>query len=214
MGGKSGYSPFIFQLQEAYPILIGDLDPSGNLQANIIHAPSGKRCHGSLCANHSFVIQRTKTISLFTDNLRTKMMVAIMEGKWQNVQMTADYKVQNENKCLCAFPQLFAGRVETTQPPWLPEIQTCSVALEWRCVTTFRWCHQSFHALWRTRNCLLANNTDIDCPASFSDLLLVLQSVTSKLSLGAELAYQAAPQIPGGHIGVLSGVARWRQLSI
>ena len=28
-------------LQEAYPILIGDLDPSGNLQANIIHAPSG-----------------------------------------------------------------------------------------------------------------------------------------------------------------------------
>ena len=54
----------------------------------------------------------------------------------------------------------------------------------------------------------LANNTDIDGPASFSDLLLVLQSVTSKLSLGAELAYQAAPQIPGGHIGVLSGVAR------
>ena len=28
-------------IQEAYPILIGDLDPSGNLQANIIHAPSG-----------------------------------------------------------------------------------------------------------------------------------------------------------------------------
>ena len=36
-----------------------------------------------------------------------------------------------------------------------------------------------------------------------------LQSVTSNLSLGAELAYQAAPQIPGGHIGVLSGVARY-----
>ena len=106
MSGKSGYSPFIFQLQEAYPILIGDLDPSGNLQANIIHAPSGKRGNGSLCANHSFVIQRTKTKSFFTDNLRTKMMVAIMEGKWQNVQMTADYKVENENKCLCTFPLL------------------------------------------------------------------------------------------------------------
>ena len=117
VGKVDGYSPFIFQLQEAYPILIGDLDPSGNLQANIIHAPSGKRGNGSLCANHSFVIQRTKTKSFFTDNLRTKMMVAIMEGKWQNVQMTADYKVQNENKCLCAFPQLFAYRVETTQPP-------------------------------------------------------------------------------------------------
>merc|ERR1712004_266696 len=36
-----------------------------------------------------------------------------------------------------------------------------------------------------------------------------LQSVTPKLSVGAELAYQAAPQIPGGHIGVLSGVARY-----
>ena len=30
---------------------------------------------------------------LCTDNLRTKMMVAIQEGKWQNVQITADYKV-------------------------------------------------------------------------------------------------------------------------
>jgi len=36
-----------------------------------------------------------------------------------------------------------------------------------------------------------------------------LQSVTPKLSLGAELAYQASPQIPGGHIGVLSGLARY-----
>merc|ERR1719427_304157 len=118
----------IISMQEAYPILIGDLDPSGNLQANIIHAPS--------------------------DNLRTKMMVAIMEGKWQNVQMTADYK----------------GRDYTAS--------------------------------------LTAGNPDL-LGGSGMAVAHYLQSVTSNLSLGAELAYQAAPQIPGGHIGVLSGVARY-----
>jgi len=40
-------------------------------------------------------------------------------------------------------------------------------------------------------------------------ILHYLQSVTPKLALGAELAYQAAPQIPGGHIGVLSVVGRY-----
>ena len=30
----------IISMQEAYPILIGDIDASGNLQANMIHAPS------------------------------------------------------------------------------------------------------------------------------------------------------------------------------
>merc|ERR1719452_98221 len=40
-------------------------------------------------------------------------------------------------------------------------------------------------------------------------ILHYLQSVTPKLALGAELAYQAAPQIPGGHIGVLSAVGRY-----
>ena len=75
--------------QEAYPILIGDLDPSGNLQANIIHAPSGE------LERKAFFPRNEKFILLpYTDNLRTKMMVAIMEGKWQNVQMTADYKVE------------------------------------------------------------------------------------------------------------------------
>ena len=78
--------------QEAYPILIGDLDPSGNLQANIIHAPSG-----DFFLQQKALFQGLKIIyRSCTDNLRTKMMVAIMEGKWQNVQMTADYKVGRE----------------------------------------------------------------------------------------------------------------------
>ena len=77
--------------QEAYPILIGDLDPSGNLQANIIHAPSGNFFQQKAFFQGLKIITRS-----CTDNLRTKMMVAIMEGKWQNVQMTADYKVGGE----------------------------------------------------------------------------------------------------------------------
>ena len=72
-------------LQEAYPILIGDMDPSGGLQANIIHAPSGELGFSEKMKIYSNIPR--------TDNLRTKMMVAIQEGKWQNVQMTADYKV-------------------------------------------------------------------------------------------------------------------------
>merc|ERR1719341_2410992 len=36
-----------------------------------------------------------------------------------------------------------------------------------------------------------------------------LQNVTKNLALGTELAYQAAPQIPGGHIGVLSVLGRY-----
>merc|ERR1719369_1277952 len=52
--------------QESYPVLIGDIDMSGNLQANIIHAP--------------------------TDNLRCKLTAMIQQSKWQATQMTADYR--------------------------------------------------------------------------------------------------------------------------
>jgi mitochondrial import receptor subunit TOM40 len=35
-----------------------------------------------------------------------------------------------------------------------------------------------------------------------------LQSVTQKLALGAELAYQYGPAVPGGEIAIVSGAAR------
>merc|ERR1719427_1035827 len=118
----------VFSVQEAYPILIGDMDPSGNLQANIIHAP--------------------------TENLRTKMMVAIQENKWQSLQLTADYKGKDYTASLTTGnPDVFSG-------------------------TGMGIAHY-------------------------------LQRVTPSLDLGAELAYQASPQIPGGHIGVLSCLARY-----
>jgi mitochondrial import receptor subunit TOM40 len=36
-----------------------------------------------------------------------------------------------------------------------------------------------------------------------------LRSITRNLSLGAEFAYQASPQLPGGHIGVVSLAGRY-----
>ena len=39
-------------------------------------------------------------------------------------------------------------------------------------------------------------------------VLHYLRAVTSWLSLGAELAYQASPQLPGGHVAVVSAAAR------
>jgi len=113
---------------EAFPILIGDIDPSGNLQAHIIHAP--------------------------TSNTRCKMMAQVSESKWKTLQLTTDYKGADYTASLTmGNPDFLSG-------------------------TGMGVAHY-------------------------------LQNVTSNLALGTELAYQAAPQIPGGHIGVLSLVARY-----
>jgi len=114
--------------QEAFPILMADMDPSGGLQAHIIHAP--------------------------TSRTRCKMMAQIAESKWKSLQLTTDYKGEDFTASLTmGNPDLLGG--------------------------------------------------------TGMGILHYLQSVTPKLALGAELAYQAAPQIPGGHIGVLSVCGRY-----
>jgi len=118
----------IISMQEAYPILIGDIDASGNLQANIIHAPS--------------------------DNVRCKMMAAIQDQKWQSLQLTSDYKGSD-----------FTASLTMGNPDFLS--------------------------------------------GTGMGIAHYIQNVTSKLALGTELAYQASPQIPGGHIGVLSVLGRY-----
>jgi len=45
-------------------------------------------------------------------------------------------------------------------------------------------------------------------------VLHYLRAVTSWLSLGAELAYQASPQLPGGHVAVVSAAARIAKVNI
>lgn len=55
-----------FAPQEAFPVLIGDIDPSGNLNANIIHS--------------------------FTKNTRVRLVNQIQESKCVATQATGDYK--------------------------------------------------------------------------------------------------------------------------
>lgn len=118
----------VISMQEAYPIVIGDIDASGNLQANIIHAPS--------------------------ENVRCKVMTAIQESKWQSVQLTTDYKGSD------------------------------------------------FTASFTMGNPDILSGTGMG-------IAHYIQNVTPRLSLGTELAYQSSPQIPGGHIGVLSLLGRY-----
>ena len=61
---------------EAYPLLLADIDPSGNLNANIVHALS--------------------------DKIRMKMISQIQDSKWQSAQITADYKSDLYTVCTTA----------------------------------------------------------------------------------------------------------------
>jgi mitochondrial import receptor subunit TOM40 len=49
-----------------YPVLVGDIDPIGNLNANVIHQ--------------------------FTDRIRGKLATQVQRNKFTAVQMTADYR--------------------------------------------------------------------------------------------------------------------------
>jgi len=112
---------------EAFPLLLADIDPSGNMNAQIIHGP--------------------------TDRTRLKFMSQIMKKKWEGVQMSADYKGDT----------------------------------------------------W-TSSLTLANPDIVN--GSGVGVLHYLKSVTPNLALGAELAYQAMPQLPGGHVAVASLASR------
>lgn len=106
---------------------MAEVDPSGNMNANIIHAPSARS--------------------------RLKLISQIMEKRFVSTQMTADYKGDS----------------------------------------------------WTTS--LTLGNPDL-VNGSGVGVLHYLKSVTPKLALGAELAYQASPQLPGGHVAVGSLASR------
>lgn len=113
---------------EAYPLLLADMDPSGNLNANIIHALSPR--------------------------IRVKCLAQIQQSKWQSAQITTDYK---------------------------GDLYTASMTLG---------------------NPDLINGTGVM-------VLHYLRAITRNLSLGSELAYQASPQLPGGHVAVLALAAKY-----
>ncbi|GIX78813.1 mitochondrial import receptor subunit TOM40 homolog 1 [Caerostris extrusa] len=112
---------------EAYPILLGDIDPSGNMNANIIHQYK---------------------------NTKYKFAAQVQDSKFVASQLTTDYKGSD---------------------------YTASMTLA---------------------------NTDI-LNGSGVTVLHYLQNVMPSLALGAEMAYQYGPQIPGGEIAVMSLVGRY-----
>lgn len=117
-----------FSPSEAFPVMLGDIDPSGNLNANIIHQ--------------------------FSPRVRCKFASQIQDNKLTAAQLTTDYRAND---------------------------YTVSLTIG---------------------NPNILNNSGV----------LVghyLQSVTRKLALGTELAYQFGPNVPGGQIAVLSVVGRY-----
>lgn len=121
--GCKQYSP-----TEAYPILLGDVDPSGNLNATIIHQIQPK--------------------------VKGKFVAQVQSSKFTAAQMSLDYRGDD-----------FTATATVANPD-------------------------------------IINGSGVA-------VLHYLQSVTSNLALGAELAYQAGPQIPGGEIAILSAAARY-----
>uniref|UniRef100_A0A1A9WH28 Mitochondrial import receptor subunit TOM40 n=1 Tax=Glossina brevipalpis TaxID=37001 RepID=A0A1A9WH28_9MUSC len=117
-----------FSPSEAFPVLLGDIDPSGNLNANIIHQ--------------------------FSPRIRCKFASQIQESKITAAQLTTDYRGDDYTASLTVGnPNIF-------------------------------------------------NNSGVFVGH-------YLQSITKSIALGAELAYQYGPNVPGGQIAVVSAVGRY-----
>ncbi|KAH8421469.1 hypothetical protein KR009_008591, partial [Drosophila setifemur] len=121
--GTKQYSP-----TEAFPVLLGDIDPSGNLNANVIHQ--------------------------FTPHLRCKFASQVQDSKMVATQLTTDYRGSDFTASLTvANPSVF------------------------------------------TNSGVIVGQ--------------YLQSITPSIALGAELAYQFGPNVPGRQIAIVSGVGRY-----
>ncbi|ALC48729.1 tomboy40 [Drosophila busckii] len=121
--GTKQYSP-----TEAFPVLLGDIDPSGNLNANVIHQ--------------------------FSPRLRCKFASQIQDSKVTATQLSTDYRGND---------------------------YTASITL--------------------------------GNPSIFTNSGVIvgqyLQSVTQRMALGAEVAYQYGPNVPGRQIAIVSAVGRY-----
>jgi len=117
-----------FSPTEAFPVLLGDIDPQGNLNANIIHQ--------------------------FSPRVRCKIASQIQQSKIQAAQLTTDYRGDD------------------------------------------------YTASLTVGNPNILNNSGVF-------VCHYLQSLTTNLALGGELAYQYGPQVPGGEIAVVSAAARY-----
>ncbi|KAF6210233.1 hypothetical protein GE061_013337 [Apolygus lucorum] len=113
---------------EVYPILVGDVDPSGNLNANMYHK--------------------------FTNEITSSLQAQVQKSKLAALQCGVDYKGRNFTSTLTICnPDLLTGT-----------------------------------------GVIIGH---------------YLQSVTRHVDLGAEIAYQRTPQLPGSQIAVTSLAARY-----
>ncbi|XP_068159392.1 mitochondrial import receptor subunit TOM40 homolog 1 [Drosophila tropicalis] len=121
--GTKQYSP-----TEAFPVLLGDIDPSGNLNANVIHQ--------------------------FSPRLRCKFASQIQDSKMVASQLTTDYRGDD-----------FTASITLGNP-----------------------------SIFTNSGVIVGQ---------------YLQSVTQRVALGAELAYQYGPNVPGRQIAIVSAVGRY-----
>ncbi|XP_034671758.1 mitochondrial import receptor subunit TOM40 homolog 1 [Drosophila subobscura] len=117
-----------FSPTEAFPVLLGDIDPSGNLNANVIHQ--------------------------FSPRVRCKFASQVQDSKMVASQLTTDYRGDD-----------FTGSLTMANP----NIFTNSGVIVGQ----------------------------------------YLQSVTPAIALGAEIAYQYGPNVPGRQIALVSGMGRY-----
>ncbi|XP_001355158.2 mitochondrial import receptor subunit TOM40 homolog 1 [Drosophila pseudoobscura] len=117
-----------FSPTEAFPVLLGDIDPSGNLNANVIHQ--------------------------FSPRVRCKFASQVQDSKMVASQLTTDYRGND-----------FTGSLTVANPN-------------------------------------LFNNSGVIVGQ-------YLQSVTPAVALGAEIAYQYGPNVPGRQIALVSALGRY-----
>ncbi|XP_060662977.1 LOW QUALITY PROTEIN: mitochondrial import receptor subunit TOM40 homolog 1 [Drosophila nasuta] len=121
--GTKQYSP-----TEAFPVLLGDIDPSGNLNANVIHQ--------------------------FSSRLRCKFASQIQESKVMATQLSTDYRGND-----------FTASITLGNP-----------------------------SIFTNSGVIVGQ---------------YLQSVTQRTALGAEVAYQYGPNVPGRQIAIVSALGRY-----
>ncbi|KAH8386906.1 hypothetical protein KR093_003391 [Drosophila rubida] len=142
--GTKQYSP-----TEAFPVLLGDIDPSGNLNANVIHQFSSRlRC--------KFASQVSGMCVLLCSNeyLTPRPCLQIQESKVMATQLSTDYRGND-----------FTASVTLGNP-----------------------------SIFTNSGVIVGQ---------------YLQSVTQRMALGAEVAYQYGPNVPGRQIAIVSALGRY-----
>lgn len=151
-----------FGPSEAFPVLLGDIDPSGNLNANVIHQ--------------------------FTPRIRCKFASQVSEYWFDSVKLLSTQLLLIFFWCNLIF--IFVSQIQDSK------LTAAQLTTDYR--------GDDYTASLTVGNPNIFNNSGVFVGH-------YLQSVTDHIALGAELAYQYGPNVPGGQIAVVSAVGRYTQ---